>query len=201
MLSLYQLSKSLGLEFATSAFHNSYYFHQNVQLISNKEEVCRNFEKLINMQLKENHPKSWFRAFFNMGLINYVEGSRRMLPCEAGMVNFFVEPYGDIYPCNGMEERYWLEKMGNIRETPDFQAIWNSEQARQVREKVRRCPKNCWMVGTASPVMKKYIRHPLKWALKNKWRSLQGKEACIDKHWYDVGQSPQQGDLRETSPV
>ena len=196
MLSLYRLSKSLGMEFATAAFHNSYYFHKTDNEITNKEEVCGNFEKLINMQLKENHPKSWFRAFFNMGLINYIEGNRRMLPCEAGLVNFFVEPYGDVYPCNGLEEKYWKEKMGNIRETPDFQSIWNGEQAQRVREMVRRCPKNCWMVGTASPVMKKYIKHPLKWALKNKLRSLQGKEACLDKCWYNVGQCPEQGDLR-----
>ena len=195
MLSLYQLSKSLGLEFATAAFHNSYYFHKEDNVITNKEEVCGNFEKLVNMQLQENHPKSWFRAFFNMGLINYIEGNRRMLPCEAGMVNFFVEPYGDVYPCNGLEDKYWKLPMGNIRETPDFQKIWNSEQAQKVREMVKKCPKNCWMVGTASPVMKKYIKYPFQWAVKNKIRSLQGKGACLDKCWYNVGQNPLQGDL------
>lgn len=181
MLSLYLLSKSVGLEFATSAFHNSYYFHKNDNLIANREVVCGDFERLVNMQLKENHPKSWFRAFFNMGLINYIEGRRRLLPCEAGLVNFFVDPYGDVYPCNGLEDKYWMEKMGNIRETPDFQAIWNSGQARLVRDKVRDCPKNCWMVGTVSPVMKKYFGQPLRWALKNKWRSLRGKDACLYK--------------------
>ena len=74
MLSLYQLSKSLGMEFATAAFHNSYYFHKDDNVITNKDEVCRNFEQLIAWQLQENHPKSWFRAWFNMGLINYIEG-------------------------------------------------------------------------------------------------------------------------------
>ena len=197
MLSLYQLSKSLGMEFATAAFHNSYYFHKDDNVITNKDEVCKNFEQLIEWQLKENHPKSWFRAFFNMGLINYIEGGRRMLPCEAGSANFFIEPYGDVYPCNGLEEKYWMKKMGNIRETPNFMTIWESEQAQQVRDMVRKCPKNCWMVGTASPVMHKYIKHPLKWAIANKLRSMQGKSACLDKCWYNVGQDPCQGDLRE----
>ena len=197
MLSLYQLSKSLGLEFATAAFHNSHYFHKDDNMITNKKEVCDNFEKLVGMQLKENHPKSWFRAFFNMGLINYIEGNQRLLPCEAGTVNFFVEPYGDIYPCNGLEKKYWQETMGNIRETPDFQAIWTSERAEKVRNLARKCPKNCWMVGTASPVMKKYFRHPLEWAIKNKLRSLQGKTVCLNKRPYNVGQDPRQGDLRE----
>ncbi|KAA6315560.1 hypothetical protein EZS27_034002, partial [termite gut metagenome] len=130
-------------------------------------------------------------------LINYIEGNRRMLPCEAGIVNFFVEPYGDVYPCNGLEKKYWLASMGNIRETPDFKQIWEGEQAQKVREMVRKCPKNCWMVGTASPVMKKHIKHPLGWALRNKWHSIQGKSACLDKQWYNVGQNPIQGDLRE----
>lgn len=74
MLSLYSLSRSLGMEFATASFHNSYYFHKEDNVVTNKDEVCRDFEESINLQLKESHPKSWFRAFFNMGLINYIEG-------------------------------------------------------------------------------------------------------------------------------
>lgn len=197
MLSLYQLSKSLGLEFATASFHNSYYFHKDDNVITNQAEVCDDFKTLIEWQLKENHPKSWFRAYFNMGLINYIEGNRRMLPCEAGSINFFIDPYGDVYPCNGMEEKYWKGTMGNIRETKDFMELWNSEQAERVRANVRKCPKNCWMVGTASPVMHKYIIHPAKWALKNKLRSMMGKPICLDKKWCDVGQDPSQGDMRE----
>ena len=197
MLSLYHLAKQLGLEFATAAFHNSYYFHKYDNQITNKDEVISNFEKLIALQLKESSPKSWFRAFFNNGLINYIEGNRRMLPCEAGLVNFFVDPYGEVYPCNGLEERYWKESMGNILTAKNFKEIWESEQARRVREQVRTCPKNCWMVGTASPVMKKYIRHPLGWVLKNKANTMLGRPLCLDRKWYDVGQSPLQGDLRE----
>ncbi len=200
MLSLYQLSKALNMEFATAAFHNSYYFHKDDNVITNRDTVCGNFAKLIESQMKESHPKSWFRAFFNMGLINYIEGNRRMLPCEAGSMNCFIDPYGEVYPCNGLEERYWKKGMGNIRQVKSFSEIWNSEQAEQVRAKVRKCPKNCWMVGTAAPVMKKpaYIRHPLGWVMKNKMRSLLGKPVCIDKRWYDVGQDPEQGNLQES---
>ena len=195
MLALYQLSRALNLEFATAAFHNSYYFHKSDNVITNKAEVCQNFERLTNRQLKERHPKSWFRAFFNMGIIHYIDGKRRMLPCEAGSINFFVDPYGEIYPCNGLEECYWMESMGNLRKTIDFYTLWNSEQAQRVRDKVRTCPKNCWMIGTASPVIKKYYHYPVQWVLKNKWRSLTGKPACIDYRWIDVGQDPSQGNL------
>ncbi|PKO34831.1 MAG: radical SAM protein [Betaproteobacteria bacterium HGW-Betaproteobacteria-7] len=199
MLWLYKLSRELGMEFATAAFHNSYYFHKDDNEITNKNEVIGNFQKLIELLLQENHPKAWYRAFFNLGLINYIRGQQRMLPCEAGSANFFIEPYGDVFPCNGLEERYWKESMGNIRNFESFDALWNSEQANKVRGLVRTCPKNCWMVGTAAPVMKKYITHPTKWVVKNKIKSMLGKQVCIDDiPQYDVGQDPLQGNLRES---
>ena len=196
MLALYKLSLSLGMEFATAAFHNSYYFHKGDNVITNRDEVCGDFAQLVEMQLKENSPKSWFRAWFNMGLINYIEGNRRMLPCEAGSANFFIDPWGEVMPCNGLEEKYWKESMGNIHDA-HFMDIWQSEKAEKVRAMVRRCPKNCWMVGTASPVMHKYIKYPAKWALQNKMRSLLGKKIDITPCYCNVGQDPQQGDLRE----
>ena len=53
------------------------------------------------------------------------------------------------------------------------------------------------MVGTAAPVMKKYIKHPVKWVIKNKIKSLLGKPICIDDiPVCDVGQDSLQGDLR-----
>lgn len=202
MLWLYKLSRELGMEFATAAFHNSYYFHKDDNEITNKNEVIGNFQKLIEELLKENSPKSWYRAFFNLGLINYIRGKPRMLPCEAGTANFFIEPYGDVYPCNGLEDRYWKESMGNIRNVTSFDELWFSEQAEKVRGLVRTCPKNCWMVGTAAPVMKKYIKHPTSWVAKNKIKSLLGKPICIDDvPHYDVGQDPAQGNLRETGAV
>lgn len=203
MFWLYKLSRELGMEFATATFHNSYYFHKDDNEVTNKDEVIGNFHKLIEELLKENSPKSWYRAFFNLGLINYIRGNPRMLPCEAGTANFFIEPYGDVYPCNGLEERYWKESMGNIRDVSSFEELWFSEQAEKVRGLVRTCPKNCWMVGTAAPVMKKYIKHPTAWVVKNKIKSMLGKPICIDDvPHFDVGQDPLQGNLREgTVPV
>ena len=197
MLDLYKLSKEMNMEFATAAFHNSYYFHKDDNFITNQDVVIKNFEKLIDLLLKENSPKSWYRAFFNLGLINYIKGGKRMLPCEAGTANFFIEPYGEVYPCNGLEDKYWKESMGNIRDVSNFEELWYSDKANKVRDLVRTCPKNCWMVGTAAPVMKKYIQHPTKWVLKNKFKSIIGRPVCKDYiPSYDVGQDPKQGDLR-----
>lgn len=202
MLRLYDLSKSLQMEFATAAFHNSYYFHKDDNHISNKKEVIENFHELIDRLFKENNPKSWFRAFFNLGLINYIRDGKRMLPCEAGSANFFIDPLGEIYPCNGLEEQYWKESMGNVRNFSNFEDLWFSEKALKVRSMVRKCPKNCWMVGTAAPVMKKYVKHPMKWVIRNKIKSLLNRPICVDDiPYYDVGQDPQQGDLRKPNGI
>jgi len=193
---LYRLARELGFEFATATFHNSFYFHKDDNIVTDKDVVIENFSRLITELLKENSPKSWFRAWFNLGLIHYIKGERRMLPCQAGTANFFIEPYGDVYPCNGLEDKYWKESMGNIYDVSNFEELWFSDQATRVRSLVSNCPKNCWMVGTAAPMMKKHIFHPARWVLKNKIKSLLGKEICTDEiFWHDVGQDPRQGNL------
>ena len=199
MLNLYELNRNLGMEFATASFHNSFYFHKYDNKVTNQDEVCANFDELIQRLMKENHPKSWFRAFFNLGLINYIQGGRRMLPCEAGNENFFVDPYGNILPCNGMEEKCWFDTMGNLNDQ-SFEEIWYGDKAKAVREKVANCPKSCWMVGSASPVMKKYIKNITPWIIKNKLRVLRGGKVntnCIP--FYHVGSNDLQG-LNNNNP-
>ncbi len=174
MLWLYELSKQCGFEFATAAFHNSFYFHKFDNRIENVDEVCSNFEELVNRLFHERRPKSWFRALFNMGLINYVQGQKRLLPCEAGTENLFIDPYGEVLPCNGMEPAVWFATMGNLHEVDDFAEIWQGDKAACVRDKVRSCPKNCWMIGTASPVMKKNLVKIVPWVLGKKAKTILG---------------------------
>jgi len=51
------------------------------------------------------------------------------------------------------------------------------------------------MIDTTTPSIKKYYTHPIKWAVKNKLRSLVGKKVDTSKiDIYDVGQDPRQGD-------
>ena len=194
MLDLYELNRNLKMQFATASFHNSFYFHKYDNKVTNIDEVCGNFDELIQRLMKENSPKSWFRAFFNLGLINYIKGGRRMLPCEAGSENFFIDPCGNVLPCNGMEKSCWFDTMGNLNNVETFEEIWNSEQAKAVREKVAHCPKNCWMIGSVSPVMKKYMPNILPWIVKNKLRVVMGKRvdtSCIP--FYHVGNNDLQG--------
>ncbi len=175
LLPLYELSNALNYEFATATLHNSHYFHKLDNRIENKEMVCGEFSKLIAELLKSNSVKKWFRAYLNYGLMNYIYGGKRFLKCEMGSESCFLDPWGDILPCNGMDEKM---SMGNIREQ-SFNDIWNSEKAIKVREMVKSCDKQCWMVGSAAPAIKKHLYKPAIWVLKNKLRVMLGKEPIL----------------------
>lgn len=164
MIELYRLADSMGLEFATASTHNSYYFHKEDNRFKDPEMVAREFEKLSCELLKSSKLKNWFRAYFNHGMANYVRGGKRLLPCEVGTDMFFLDPFGRIMPCNGMDCEM---PMGDLTRQ-SFQEIWHSEKAQQVRESVKRCQKNCWMIGSVAPAMKKDKMTPAKWILQQR---------------------------------
>jgi len=166
MRELYRLASSMGVEFATAAAHNSYYFHKHDNAFSGPAMVAGEFEKLASDMLCTMRPKNWFRAYFNHGLAGYVMGAGRPLPCEAGTDLFFLDPFGRITPCNGSDTEL---VMGDLN-VQDFEEIWHGSQAQEVRAAVRRCAKNCWMIGSAAPAMKKDIFKPVRWIIEEKAR-------------------------------
>lgn len=165
LVELYKLSNDMNMEFATASLHNSFYFVEAKNIIKDREMVGKEFEKLINEMLNSSSPKKWFRAYFNHGLINYIYGQKRLLPCDMAFDTFFIDPYGDVMPCNGTKEK---EVMGNLN-TQSWDELWNSEQADRVRQKVRACDRQCWMIGSVSPAMHKYIWVPAAWVIKHKF--------------------------------
>jgi len=175
LLPLYQLAKGLGYEFATATLHNSHYFHKLDNKIEDKERVCGEFRKLIKLLLQSKRPKDWFRAYFNYGLINYIKGNKRLLPCEMGKDGFFLDPYGDVLACNGMDKK---ESMGNLREQ-SWDEIWDSERAEEIRQMVKNCEKNCWMIGSASPAIWHHPVKPILWVLKNKVKPMLGEDTNV----------------------
>lgn len=176
LVPLYQLSNELDMEFATASLHNSFYFVEAHNIIHDRPMVAKCFEDLINELLKSNSPKKWFRAYFNHGLIRYIYGEPRLLPCDMSFDTFFIDPYGDVMPCNGTKDK---EVMGNLN-TQSWDEVWNGAGAEAVRQRVRCCDRQCWMIGSASPAMHKYIWKPAWWVLKHKGKAL------FSKHPYSM---------------
>ena len=164
LVPLYKISDEMGMEFATASLHNSFYFVEAKNIIHDRQMVAKNFEDLVNELLASKSPKKWFRAYFNHGLINYIYGQKRLLPCDMSFDTFFIDPYGDVMPCNGTKDK---EVMGNLN-VQTWEELWNSKEAEEVRKKVRCCDRNCWMIGSVSPAMHKYIWKPAWWVLKHK---------------------------------
>lgn len=178
MIELYRLANAMGLEFATATTHNSFYFHTTDNQYKDQKKVAKAFENIAVELLKTNKPKNWFRAYFNMGLARKVRGQKRALPCEVGTDMFFVDPGGNVLPCNGSDHPMI---MGNLHEQ-DFDTIWRSTQAEKIRQMVKNCDKQCWMIGSAAPAMKKRISIPLKWVVCNKLKVMKnkGQNVCLD---------------------
>lgn len=164
LVPLYQLGEEMRLEFATAALHNSFYFRKTDNHISDPDQVSRAFAELINLLLKSNSPKKWGRAYFNYGLINYIWGNPRLLPCQMGTDAFFVDPSGQVLPCNGSAQPL---VMGDLNHQT-FEELWDSAQAEAVRRQVEHCQRGCWMIGSASPAIQKHLVKSGLWALQHK---------------------------------
>ena len=168
LVPLYDISDEMGMEFATASLHNSFYFVEGRNIIHDRPMVAGNIERLVNRLLRSNSPKKWFRAYFNHGLINYIYSQPRLLPCDMSFDTFFIDPYGDVMPCNGTKDK---EVMGNLN-AQTWDELWNSPEAEAVRAKVRHCDRQCWMIGSVSPAMHKYIWKPAWWVFIHKAKAL-----------------------------
>jgi Fe-coproporphyrin III synthase len=157
LVELHHLSRMMRMEFATAAVHNSYYFHKTDNGFTRPDAAVAELRTLIGELLSGWRVKDWFRAYFNEGLVRYIQGKPRLLPCRMGHESFFLDPRGEIRPCNVMEET-----MGNLK-TASFEEIWDGQRAAAVREKVCRCNRNCWMIGNAAEPMKRNVPSILKW--------------------------------------
>jgi MoaA/NifB/PqqE/SkfB family radical SAM enzyme len=177
LIPFYHFAGRMGLEFTQCVPHNSHYFHKFDNEIVDVSLWEREVRKFICAMLGSKRRqlrlrvKDWFRAYLNLGLLLHVIAGKRPLDCGAGNDFFFIDPFGDVLPCNGMEAK---KPLGNLKYNK-FEEIWSSEQAKNIRNQVKSCDRGCWMVGSAVPAMRKNFFRPLSWVIKNKLRLYRNK--------------------------
>lgn len=181
---LCSLAETMGIEFATTAVHNGFYFAQADNSVTAKAAAAAALEEVVNRQLVSRSPKDWFRAYYNHGLINYISGRERLLPCEVGNDSFFVGPEGDVCPCNGSGEKL---VMGNINRM-SWGELWHSSEAEAARRAVKACKRRCWMVCSASPAMHRHILVPALWAAAHKLKT--GKKYSLSEAAPELNKTP-----------
>ena len=183
LLHLYDLCVALDVELGNSAVHNSWYFHKEDNQIES-EKALEQHEKFVKALLtsKRRHLKDrlkdYGRAYFNRSIHRRLRGDTDEYrpPCGALSDFFFIDPWGNVTPCNGSSEEW---KLGNIKED-SLENILASDKAREAMEKVRNCKRNCTFIVTERHDMVRRPWVPIMWILKNKWRIRKGQDLCWD---------------------
>lgn len=159
---LFDLACEHEVELATAILHNAYYFHKEDNEIIDKKLVEAEIENLMDQYLLSRHPKNWFRAYFTKGIIEQMYGRPRALKCTMATDSFYVDPYGNVRPCNVLDLPF-----GNLKEN-DFSRIWSSPEAQKARQCVEACDINCWMIGSVGHLMRQKVWVPLLWIARHK---------------------------------
>ncbi len=183
LLYLYDLCVALDVELGNSAVHNSWYFHKEDNQIES-EKALEQHERFVKALLtsKRRHLKDrlkdYGRAYFNRSIHRRLRGDTDEYrpPCGALTDFFFIDPWGNVTPCNGSSEEW---KLGNIKDDT-LENILSSDKAREAMEKVRKCKRNCTFIVTERHDMVRRPWVPIMWILKNKWRIRKGQDICWD---------------------
>ncbi|GAB6268096.1 MAG: radical SAM protein [Smithella sp.] len=174
LVKLYELCAYLGVELGNSVMHNSWYFHKFDNIDTDREKAV-NLEKEFVASLLQSPRqglksklKDYGRAYFNKSIAKRLAGvtSKYRPPCGAGVDFFFIDPWGNISPCNGSDEE-WI--MGNIKDA-SLEEIMNSPAAVEVMKKVTSCQKDCCFIVTERHDMIRRPWAPIYWIAKNKIR-------------------------------
>ena len=84
---------------------------------------------------------SAFRLVYYALAIRILREERQIIPCYAGISNAHLSPYGDIWACCTLG---YDKSMGNLRDhNYDFKAIWNSQDAKEIRIDIRNGACHC----------------------------------------------------------
>ncbi len=165
MRDVYDLACKLDFQFTTSVAQNSEIYFSTQENVEVSNDVLRDaMGYVIKQELRSRHPKRWMRAYFEYGTLLFNEERRRLLECNAGIEFFYLAPEGRVYPCLSIPE-----PMGDLK-SRSFEEIWESEQADDVRKKIKGC-EQCWMICTARSALKKNLPRVCFWIAREKLRS------------------------------
>lgn len=117
---------------------------QNEKMPFEIEEVIKNIDYFLKLSADEKHdklPDSRFllRTNYLAHMKNYLKSGNR-LPCTALTSEIFLDPYGQIHPCSGLQRT----PLATVREINyDINKFLNSTRAKELRAKYKNC-RLCW---------------------------------------------------------
>jgi Fe-coproporphyrin III synthase len=155
LLKVYRLAARLGMEFSLAIVHSSENYFGKVNILKDKEKMIGQLDWLIKRELGSWNKKQWGRAYFAHGAREFIRTGKRILPDYSGKFNIFIDPRGDVYPCDVSSDK--------IGEFSDLKNIKSGVD--------ENCHKS-WMVCTARQSIKKHWMKVSLWIVVNKLKNI-----------------------------
>jgi len=147
LVEVYELSKKLGVGFTMRFAQNSkiYYLNEGFN-IGWTETQLTEVDRLITKVIRDlRQRRDLFSKLFSSDLyfysrmVDYQGNPRRMFTCYSGVHSFFLNPWGEVYPCVIRED-----SIGNVRKN-SFDELWLSYTAQQIRQSIAAKECHCWI--------------------------------------------------------
>jgi radical SAM protein with 4Fe4S-binding SPASM domain len=162
-LPVYEFAKKNNLNFGATIAHNAEnYFSTDNNEKPDYKIIKKQTDYYIGEKIESFKKNELGKCYYMHGLAYYARTGKALVNCDAMRGSFFIDPRGNIYPCNIL-----TDIAGNLLEA-DFKNIWQSRAADKIRCKTKNCPTACWMVCTAKPGIKKHWLKTGLWLIKRK---------------------------------
>ena len=143
---VYTLARRFGVDFSMRPVNFSEIYYRNMDERRPLDNVSGEVLSLIRMIARDTVRRRGIISSaptlrYMQGIVDYIrDPTHRKLSCAAGDDSFFLDPYGNVYPCIFVNE-----KMGNVREER-LGGLWWTDITLGIRERISsgECP-GCWV--------------------------------------------------------
>jgi MoaA/NifB/PqqE/SkfB family radical SAM enzyme len=146
ILEVARMAKRFGANFTFRPVSRSEIYYRNpaeaLNPTSIADQILPTIQKIGRNLLRDKGLRASTPTLrYMQGALDHIRApGSRSLPCSAASDSFFLDPYGNVYPCIFLDE-----PLGNAQEQP-LREIWRSREAKKARQKIRNrvCP-GCWV--------------------------------------------------------
>ncbi len=125
------------------------------------DKVRPHLDPIIRRHLKSWNPADWPRAFFQYGLLKYLETGHRPIRCDAFVNQFMISQTGEVMSCHPL-----LVRAGRLAERP-LNDILRDPATQKAAAELSNCHA-CWEVCTARSAIRNAKGRVILWILANK---------------------------------
>ncbi|MBS3097456.1 radical SAM protein [Candidatus Woesearchaeota archaeon] len=136
IIKVYKLAEKLDVAFFTRLAHSSSLYYENISSKIFVDETDMPYiERIFKFLLKKQPRNLFYRHYLNRFLEN---PSKQPVPCFSGFNSFFIDPYGNLYPCIMLNRR-----IGNLKGKV-LKQLLDSKETKDIRKSISDGECSCW---------------------------------------------------------